>query len=241
MGVDLSLVCKGFEDPVQDAQRCFRTILSALSQPGTVGCLDTIAPHQPPDPWSEAAWAVAMTLLDGDTRVWLSPSLATAAAHASLQFHTSCNMTKNPAEADFAFVGHPGEQPDWSSLRQGEPEFPDLSATIILQVPGITVVEPSELSGGESPPTKVAPNVGPNVGPNVAPNASPSSTLQLQGPGIEHTRRIRLERGAEGRWAEQLRLALVANRSQFPLGVDLLMVWSDRLCAIPRSTRVAAI
>lgn len=237
MRVDLSLVCKGFEDPVQDAQRCFRTILSALSQPGTVGCLDNIALHQPPDRWSKSAWAVAMTLLDSDTRVWLSPSLATTVAHASLQFHTSCNMTKNPAEADFAFVGHPGEQPDWSSLRQGEPEFPDLSATIILQVPGVTVVEPSELSGGESPPTKVAPN----VGPNVAPNASSSSTLQLQGPGIEHARQIRLERGAEGRWAEQLRLALVANRSQFPLGVDLLMVWSNRLCAIPRSTRVAAI
>jgi phosphonate C-P lyase system protein PhnH len=123
-----------------------------------------------------------MTLLDGDTRVWLSPSLATAVAHASLQFHTSCPITHDPSEADFIFVGNVNEQPDWSSLRHGEAEFPDLSATVILQVPGIEVVEPSA--------------------PNVAPNVAPSSTWELRGPGIEHTRLIRLQHEPEDHWPE---------------------------------------
>ena len=221
MGIDLSLVCKGFDDPVTDSQRCFRTILNALSQPGSVGHLDGIPLGHAPKGWTEAAWALAMTLLDGDTLVWLSPSLATAVAHASLQFHSSCPITLNSGEADFVFVGNANEQPDWSSLRHGEAEFPDLSATVILQVPGIEVVEPSA--------------------PNVAPNVAPSSTWELRGPGIEHTRLIRLEHGPEDQWPEQLRHALVANRAQFPLGVDLLLVWRDRVCALARSTRVAAI
>ena len=214
MGVDLSLVCKGFDEPVKDSQSSFRTILNALSQPGTVGHLDVIPLGHAPEKWTEAAWALAMTLLDGDTRVWLSPSLATAVAHASLQFHTSCPITHDPSEADFIFVGNVNEQPDWSSLRHGEAEFPDLSATVILQVPGIEVVEPS------------------------APNVAPSSTWELRGPGIEHTRLIRLQHEPEDHWPEQLRLALVANRAQFPLGVDLLLVWLDLVCALPRSTRI---
>ena len=221
MAVDLSLVCKGFDDPVKDSQRSFRTILNALSQPGTVGHLDAISLNQAPSTWTEATWAVAMTLLDGDTRVWLSPLLATSVALASLQFHTSCPMTQDPGEADFVFVGHPTEQPDWSSLRQGEAEFPDLSATVILQVPGIEVVEASA--------------------PSVVPNMAPSSTWELRGPGIEHTRAIRLQHDSEDQWPEKLRHAMVANRSRFPLGVDLLLVWRDLVCALPRSTRIAAI
>jgi alpha-D-ribose 1-methylphosphonate 5-triphosphate synthase subunit PhnH len=220
MGVDLNLVCKGFDDPVKDSQRCFRTVLNAVSQPGSVGHLDEIPLGHAPKGWTEAAWALAMTLLDWDTLVWLSPSLATAAAYASLQFHASCPITLNSGEADFVFVGNPNEQPDWSSLRHGEAEFPDLSATVILQIPGM---------GEES-----------SV-PMVALNVAGSSTWELQGPGIEHTRLIKLEHGPEDQWPEQLRHALVANRAQFPLGVDLLLVWRDRVCALARSTRVAAI
>jgi len=225
MAVDLSLVCKGFDDPVKGSQRSFRTILNALSQPGTVGHLEAFSLNHAPSTWTEATWAVAMTLLDGDTRVWLSPSLASPVALASLQFHTSCPISQDPGEADFVFVGHPIEQPDWSTLRQGEAEFPDLSATVILQVPGIEVVGPSNPSGEES----------------TAPSVAPSSTWELRGPGIENTRAIRLQHDPEDPWPEKLRHAMVANRSTFPLGVDLLLVWRDLVCALPRTTRVVAI
>jgi len=232
MAVDLSLVWKGFDDPVKDSQRSFRIILNALSQPGTVGHLDAVPLNQAPSAWTEATWAVAMTLLDGDTRVWLSPSLATPVALASLQFHTSCPISQDAGEADFVFVGHPIEQPDWSSLRRGEAEFPDLSATVILQVPGIEVVEPNNPSGEES--------IAPSVAPHVAPHVAPSSTWELRGPGIKQTQLIRLQHDPEDPWPEQLRDTLIANRATFPLGVDLLLVWRDLLCALPRSTRVAA-
>jgi len=225
MAVDLRLVCKGFDDPVKDSQHSFRTILNALSRPGTVGHLNAISLNQAPSTWTEAAWAVAMTLLDGDTRVWLSPSLATPTALASLQFHTSCPISQDAGEADFVFVGHPVEQPDWSSLRQGEAEFPDLSATVILQVPGIEVVEPSSPSGEAS----------------TAPSVAPSTTWELRGPGIAQTQLLRLQHDPEDPWLEKLRDALVANRATFPLGVDLLLVWRDLVCALPRSTRIAAI
>lgn len=221
MEVDLSLVCKGFDDPVRDSQRSFRTILNALSEPGTVGRLDGVPLNQAPATWTEAAWAVAMTLLDGDTRVWLSPSLATPVAFASLRFHSSCPITSDPSEADFIFVGHVNEQPEWSMLRQGEAEFPDHSATVILQVVGVEALDALDHSKGK---------------PNFPP-----STWELQGPGIEHTRLIRLQHDADDQWPEQLRHALVANRARFPLGVDLLLVWRDGLCALPRSTRVVAL
>ena len=221
MGVDLGLVCKGFDDPVRDSQQSFRTILNTLSEPGTLARLDAPNLNHPHETWTEAAWAVAMTLLDGDTRVWLSPSLATPVALASLKFHTGCPITQIPGEADFVFVGHPSEQPEWSSLRQGEAEFPDLSATVVLQVPGIEAVGAFDRARGEGAPQR--------------------TTWELRGPGIEHTRLIQLQHNDQDHWPDRLRDALAANRASFPLGVDLLLVWRDFVCGLPRTTRVAAI
>jgi len=215
--LDLAAVCPGFQDPVHDAQRSFRALLNAMAQPGTIVQIGTA----PPLEWSAAAWALAMTLLDSDTRIWLSPTLATPVARASLQFHTSCPITTNAAEADFVFVGHPDEQPAWSTLRHGQAEFPDQSATMILQIPGCHHPIPTDVSLQTSPTARL-------------------TRWELSGPGIEHSCHIALHSGP-GDWPERLRAALALNQTGFPLGVDLLLAWADHLCALPRTTRIATI
>jgi alpha-D-ribose 1-methylphosphonate 5-triphosphate synthase subunit PhnH len=57
--------------------------------------------------------------------------------------------------------------------------------------------------------------------------------LQLRGPGIEHSRQLRLQ-GLHDSWLS-MREQWV---SAFPLGVDLILVDQQHLTAIPRTTQV---
>jgi len=122
----------GFADPVHDAQQIFRGILTAMSEPGRV-CTTAAAPLGPP-PLAPATVAVALTLLDVDTPVWLAPSLATPQVQTFLRFHTGCPVVDAPAAAAFALALAPLEAPRLADFPQGSAEYPDRSLTLILQL-----------------------------------------------------------------------------------------------------------
>src|SRR5690606_9187527 len=97
----------GFADPVRDAQGCFRAIMNALARPGTLQRIDPGA-LEPPAPLTPTAAAVALTLFDYDTPIWLDPSLARSAAVAAfLRFHTGAPIVADALEAAFALVADP--------------------------------------------------------------------------------------------------------------------------------------
>ncbi|CDL37844.1 PhnH protein [Citrobacter freundii] len=59
-----------FNLPVQDAQQSFRRLLKAMSEPGVI-----VALHQLKHGWQPlglATTSVLLTLVDGDTPVWLA-------------------------------------------------------------------------------------------------------------------------------------------------------------------------
>ena len=123
----------GFAEPVFNAQTVFRAIMDAMARPGTVQDLPQLA--RPPAPLSATAGAVALSLCDNDTPVWLDPPLqAEAAVKAWLGFHTGAPLANTPADAHFALIANPKEMAALDGFAQGTQEYPDRSTTLILLV-----------------------------------------------------------------------------------------------------------
>ena len=92
--------------------------------------LDTALPRQ----GHCAAAALLLGLLDADTTLWLSPSLASSDAPAWLRFHTGCQIVADVAAAQFVWVAQGDDMPQLSSLQLGSDAYPDQSATCVLEV-----------------------------------------------------------------------------------------------------------
>lgn len=136
----------GFADPVFNAQTVFRAVMDAMARPGSVQNVPAFA--RPPSPLSATAGAVALTLCDNDTPLWLDPALQASASIGSwLGFHTGAPLANTPADAHFAFVATPAEMMALDSFSQGTQDYPDRSTTLILQVGDLVSGTPLLLEG----------------------------------------------------------------------------------------------
>lgn len=129
--LDLSQVQPGFDDPVLDAQACFRKVLDALSHPGRVYTLDI---PSAPAPLNLASAGLALTLMDFDTPIFLSPQLKTDEIASWLRFHCSAPLTTVPNEAAFAFLQEGDTWPTIDEFHAGDAKYPDTSTSLIIQV-----------------------------------------------------------------------------------------------------------
>lgn len=119
----------GFTDPVLDSQGVFRAVLEATAHPGRICRLH----HSltPPGRLLPTTAAVLLALADFESCVWLDSSLADAAGF--IRFHTGARITAEAGEAAFAVIGAAGELPAFSAFAQGSAEYPDRSATLLVQ------------------------------------------------------------------------------------------------------------
>jgi alpha-D-ribose 1-methylphosphonate 5-triphosphate synthase subunit PhnH len=125
----------GFAEPVFHAQSVFKRMMDAMARPGTI---QTVAPDaEPPAPLGIAAGAIALTLCDHDTPVWLAPALAKSAAPQWLGFHTGAPVTAEKAEARFAFVDEGASLSSFGLFASGTQEYPDRSTTIVIELPDL--------------------------------------------------------------------------------------------------------
>lgn len=122
----------GFANPVLSAQAVFRQVLTAMSRPGTVHRIQSLPPAEPP--LFAAAAAVCLTLVDFETPMWLDAQLAESSAAGYLRFHCGCSLVAEPDAAAFALIADPGSMPSLSAFNQGRQDYPDRSATLIIQV-----------------------------------------------------------------------------------------------------------
>ncbi|GGB39312.1 carbon-phosphorus lyase subunit PhnH [Roseibium aquae] len=157
------VLAPGFADPVHDAQRCFRAVMMAMAQPGTLKSFDP-GSLAPPQPLSPMGAALALTLFDYDTPVWLDGSLRKSPdVSAFLTFHTGARIVSEPVDAQFALINDPRGLMPLCSFDQGSLEYPDRAATLILcrtvfgqgdaaLLAGPGLKEPKRFSAGLLPP-----------------------------------------------------------------------------------------
>jgi alpha-D-ribose 1-methylphosphonate 5-triphosphate synthase subunit PhnH len=189
------MLAPAFADPSLASQAVFRTVMEAMARPALPRPL--AVKLSPPPPLSPLAAAVALTLIDYETPFWLDPPLAADGAVAAwLTFHTGAPLAANAAAASFAFIADPAAMLAFDSFAQGSSEYPDRSATLVLQVA----------------------------------NFAEGDALAFSGPGIPGTRRL-----SAAPLPADFHARLSANRTVFPLGVDLILVSGEAVAALPRS------
>lgn len=129
----MTALAHGFANPVLDCQCCYRAVLDVMSHPA----LPMFLPVLPPLPVEDGAFspgmaALALTLCDGETPLWLQPELRSEALYAYLRFHCGSPITEDPAQAAFAFVASPLTMPPLDAFAQGSAVCPEQSATLVL-------------------------------------------------------------------------------------------------------------
>jgi alpha-D-ribose 1-methylphosphonate 5-triphosphate synthase subunit PhnH len=136
----------GFADKVLSAQSTFRSVMDAMAHPGSVYRI--AATVGAPPPVMQASAALALTLFDHDTPVWLDRRMSEAPSVANwLRFHSGAPVVTDPSISSFAVIADGGTLPDLGSFSFGTAEYPDRSTTLILQVESLTQGHPYELRG----------------------------------------------------------------------------------------------
>lgn len=170
----------GFADRPVEAAHAFRAALQAMARPGTV---HRVAGARPPSPLSPAAGALALTLADGDTPLWLAPSVDGKAVRAWLTFHTGAPYAP-PQEAHFAF-GRWDEMP-LDAFPVGTPEYPDRSATLVVEVEALGRAH--RLTG---------PGIGPRIDLGIGPGTKAEAWLTVPDPDFFRANRARSPLGLD--------------------------------------------
>ena len=136
----------GFANKVLSAQSTFRSVMDAMARPGTVQRI--VAAVGAPAGMMSGTAAIALTLFDHDTPIWLDSLLsATPDVARWLKFHTSAPVVTDSSIASFALVGDPENLPGLDRFAFGSNEYPDRSTTLILQVESLTGGVVVELRG----------------------------------------------------------------------------------------------
>jgi alpha-D-ribose 1-methylphosphonate 5-triphosphate synthase subunit PhnH len=142
----MSVIAPAFADPVLASQAVFRTVMQAMARPATIARIASEVAG--PAPLRPAAAAIALTLLDYETPVWLDAALAGAPDVAAwISFHTGAPHADDPRHAAFAFVAEPERALPFDAFALGNDEYPDRSTTVVLQVEQITAGQDILLAG----------------------------------------------------------------------------------------------
>ncbi len=137
----------GFADPVLASQSVFRGVMDALARPGSIQTLPANVAVSGPGAMSPGVAALVLALADHDTPIWLDPSLATSETANWLRFYTGAPLADDVAKCVFALIGDGRAMPPLTQFALGSDEYPDRSATLIVQIETLTEGPPLVLSG----------------------------------------------------------------------------------------------
>lgn len=135
----------GFSKPVFESQNVFRMLMDGMSRPGTIHQIETESGQ--PQPFGPAAAAIALTLCDHETSFWLSAAFAKTPVAEWIAFHSGAHLTREKADARFAFVEHGAPLTSFGLFALGSQEYPDRSTTIVIEVTSLESGTALTLSG----------------------------------------------------------------------------------------------
>jgi alpha-D-ribose 1-methylphosphonate 5-triphosphate synthase subunit PhnH len=141
----------GFSNPIDNAQAVFRAVLTAFSHPGLPVSITLPSFPIPAGGFSSGMLALALTLCDQDTPLWLDAAADTPELRRHLRFHCAASCAAEPAGASFAFISRPERMPRLSEFNPGRADYPDRSATLVIN---------ADLSSSQAPVLELA---GPGV------------------------------------------------------------------------------
>ena len=122
----------GLNDPPRQSAMAFRAIMDAMARPGRI---EDLTGAEPPAPLSVAAGTVILTLCDPETPLFLAGAADCQDVRDWVTFHTGAPLV-GAGECMFA-VGTWGELPSLDAFPFGTSEYPDRSATLIVEMAGL--------------------------------------------------------------------------------------------------------
>jgi alpha-D-ribose 1-methylphosphonate 5-triphosphate synthase subunit PhnH len=136
----------GFADMVLSAQTTFRSVMDAMARPGSVQRIAAVSGA--PAAMMRGTAAIALTLFDHDTPLWLDSRMSESSDVGKwLKFHTGAPVIGNSSICSFALIGNARALPALDNFAFGSNEYPDRSSTLILQVESLTEGPAFELRG----------------------------------------------------------------------------------------------
>ncbi|WP_027554692.1 phosphonate C-P lyase system protein PhnH [Bradyrhizobium sp. Cp5.3] len=136
----------GFADKVLSVQSTFRSVMNAMARPAS---LQRIAPMAgAPAPMMPAMAAIALTLFDHDTPLWLDTQMAESLdVPRWLKFHTGAPVVHDCSLAAFALIADGDHLPALEHFDFGSSDYPDRSTTVIVQVESLNTGHSYDLRG----------------------------------------------------------------------------------------------
>lgn len=131
----------GFTDAPVEAAQSFRKIMNVMARPGII---EELCVAVPPAPLSTAAGSLLLTLCDAQTPIYLAGKFDNAAIKQWITFH--CNSPFSDAENSMFALGAWEDLQPLHDFPIGTPEYPDRSATLIVEMEDLTAGG-AELSG----------------------------------------------------------------------------------------------
>ncbi|HXR25066.1 MAG TPA: phosphonate C-P lyase system protein PhnH, partial [Candidatus Binataceae bacterium] len=126
----------GFADKVLSAQSTFRSVMDAMARPGSVQRV--VASVGTPSSVMRGTAAIALTLFDHDTPIWLDSRMSETTEVAKwLKFHSGAPVVTDSSICSFALI-RDAALPELDRFALGSNEYPDRSTTLILQVESLT-------------------------------------------------------------------------------------------------------
>ncbi len=135
----------GFADPPLDSARAFRVMLEATAHPGRI--LRLGVGIDAPRPLLATTAAICLVLCDYDTPVWLAPALSSGSVVDYLRFHTGAPISSDVKAARFLICDPVSAAAALPDADIGSAEYPDRSATLVLQVSEFAAGMPVVLRG----------------------------------------------------------------------------------------------
>lgn len=136
----------GFADKVLSAQCTFRSVMDAMARPASVNRIAPVVGT--PGTMMRSTAAIALTLFDHDTPLWLDEEMAASSDVVKwVKFHTGAPMISEPSVCSFALIANGNKLPALDRFALGTNEYPDRSTTLIVQVESLSVGETFRLRG----------------------------------------------------------------------------------------------